>query len=152
MHCRIKIKILDERIGTIFDMPHYATNGSAGLDLRACVHESVVINPLESVLIGSGIAIHICDQQLAGIILPRSGLGHKHGLILGNSVGLIDSDYQGEIKISCLNRSSVPYTINPGDRVAQLVIIPVLQACFEVTDDFTNTVRGNDGFGSSGIY
>lgn len=146
----IQVKIVDERIGTQFPLPKYATAGSAGLDLCACVAESVSIRPGTTKLIPSGIAIHIEDHNLAAVIIPRSGLGHKHGIVLGNLVGLIDSDYQGQIMVSCWNRGQEAYTINPGDRIAQLVIVPVVQADFEIVDKFDPTARGAGGFGHSG--
>lgn len=146
----IQLKILDQRIGTEFPLPQYATKGSAGLDLRACTQEKLIIAPNTTELIPTGIAIHIADQNLAAVIIPRSGLGHKHGLVLGNLVGLIDSDYQGPVMISCWNRSNEPFTINPGDRIAQLVIVPISRAAFEIVNDFTESERGTGGFGSSG--
>ncbi|MCK4608045.1 MAG: dUTP diphosphatase [Gammaproteobacteria bacterium] len=146
----IQVKILDNRIGNQFPLPQYATAGSAGLDLRACVDGSLTILPGKTELISTGIALHIADQHTAAIIIPRSGLGHKHGLVLGNLVGLIDSDYQGPLMVSCWNRSDLPFTINAGDRIAQLVIVPVLHAEFEVVTDFEPTVRGDGGFGHSG--
>ena len=146
----IQVKILDERIGTEFPLPQYATKGSAGLDLRACVAEPAIIKPNAAELIPSGIAIHIEDHNLAAVIIPRSGLGHKHGLVLGNLVGLIDSDYQGQIMISCWNRGQEEFTINPGDRIAQMVIVPIVQAEFEIVDEFEPTARGAGGFGHSG--
>lgn len=146
----IQLKILDARIGDIIPMPTYATSGSAGLDLRVCMDESLQIAPGETVLLPTGLAIYIADPQLAAVILPRSGLGHKNGIVLGNLVGLIDSDYQGELKISCWNRGHDHFTVQPGERIAQLVFIPVVQAAFEVVNDFTQTDRGEGGFGSSG--
>lgn len=147
----IEVKILDQRIGHEYPLPAYATDGAAGLDLRACIDAPLTLNPGDSQLIPSGIAIHIADPHMAGVILPRSGLGHKHGIILGNSTGLIDSDYQGPLMVSCWNRSQTAYTIQPGDRIAQLVIIPVIHATFEIVSDFANnSVRGEGGFGSSG--
>lgn len=149
---RIKLKILDERIGREFPLPHYATDGAAGLDLRACLDAPLTVQPGETHLIPSGVAVHIQDQQLAAMILPRSGLGHKHGLVLGNLVGLIDSDYQGQIFISCWNRSSLAYTIEPGERIAQLVVVPVVHASFDVVDDFSETSRYEGGFGHTGRH
>ncbi|HVV67440.1 MAG TPA: dUTP diphosphatase [Gammaproteobacteria bacterium] len=146
----IQLKILDPRIGTEFPLPAYATPGAAGLDLRACLDQAYTITPNETVLIPTGLAIHIADPHMAAVILPRSGLGHKHGLVLGNLVGLIDSDYQGALQISCWNRSTVPYTIQPGERIAQLVVIPILRAGFEVVTEFAATERGEGGFGHSG--
>lgn len=146
----IDVKILDSRIGTEFPLPAYATEGSAGLDLRACVDGPLVIGPGETKLIETGIAIHIGDPSLAATILPRSGLGHKHGIVLGNLVGLIDSDYQGPLMVSCWNRGSEVFTVEPGDRIAQLVFLPVVQAEFNVVSSFDETERGQGGFGHSG--
>ena len=147
---QIELKILDPRIGKQFPLPEYATIGSAGLDLRACIDDQMIIAPGETKLIATGFAIHIADPTLAATILPRSGLGHKHGIVLGNLVGLIDSDYQGPLMVSCWNRSQQAFTLMPGDRLAQLVFIPVVQASFEVVDDFQQTERGEGGFGHSG--
>ena len=149
---QIKLKILDSRIGSEFPLPAYETAGSAGLDLRACIDEELIIAPGETLLIPTGIAIHIADPTLAATILPRSGLGHKHGIVLGNLVGLIDSDYQGPLMISCWNRSEHKFTLTAGDRLAQLVFIPVIQASFEVVDSFQQTDRGEGGFGHSGKH
>ncbi|MDF1760950.1 MAG: dUTP diphosphatase [Coxiellaceae bacterium] len=146
----VQVKIIDSRMGTEFELPAYATDGSAGLDLRACIDAPVVLQPRQPQLISTGIAIYLESPQLAAMILPRSGLGHKHGVVLGNSVGLIDSDYQGPLMVSCWNRSSEPYTVNPGDRIAQLVVVPVLQAQFNVVEEFEQTERGEGGFGHSG--
>ena len=146
----IQIKILDPRVGDTIALPSYATPGSAGLDLRVCIDEPLQIAPQETVLLPTGLAIYIADSSLAAVILPRSGLGHKHGLVLGNLVGLIDSDYQGELKLSCWNRSQEHFTVNPGDRMAQLVFLPVVKAAFVVVDAFTESSRGESGFGSSG--
>ncbi|MFM2477147.1 dUTP diphosphatase [Celerinatantimonas sp. MCCC 1A17872] len=148
---QIELKILDPRVGQEFPLPSYATTGSAGMDLRVCLDEPLTLNPGQCELLPTGLAIHIKDLNLAATILPRSGLGHKHGLVLGNLVGLIDSDYQGELKISLWNRSNTPYTIEPGERVAQLVIMPVVQAQFSVVNDFDETERGTGGFGHSGV-
>lgn len=148
----IQLKILDSRIGDTIPLPAYATHGSAGLDLRVCINEPIQIAPQETVLLPTGISIYIADPKLAAVILPRSGLGHKHGIVLGNLVGLIDSDYQGELKISCWNRGVEHFTINPGERIAQLVFIPVVQAAFEIVDEFIESARGEDGFGSSGRH
>ncbi|CAM3374260.1 dUTP diphosphatase [Legionella longbeachae] len=148
----IQLKILDSRIGDTIPLPAYATQGSAGLDLRVCINEPIQIAPQETVLLPTGISIYIADPKLAAVILPRSGLGHKNGIVLGNLVGLIDSDYQGELKISCWNRGVEHFTINPGERIAQLVFIPVVQASFEIVDDFTESDRGEGGFGSSGRH
>lgn len=150
MEQAIQIKILDPRIGDTIALPEYATAGSAGLDLRVCIDEPIQIGASETVLLPTGLAIYIADPNLAAVILPRSGLGHKHGIVLGNLVGLIDSDYQGELKVSCWNRNQEHFTINPGDRIAQLVFLPVVQAHFTVVDQFTQTDRGEGGFGSSG--
>lgn len=150
MEQAIQIKILDKRVGNSIELPSYATPGSAGLDLRVCIDEPLQIAPSETVLLPTGLAIYIANPELAAVILPRSGLGHKHGIVLGNLVGLIDSDYQGELKISCWNRNSEHFTINPGDRIAQLVFLPVVRAAFSVVESFTETSRGEGGFGSSG--
>jgi dUTP pyrophosphatase len=147
---RIQLKILDQRLGNSFPLPSYATQGSAGLDLRVCIDESLQIAPQETVLLPTGLSIYIEDPNLAAVILPRSGLGHKHGIVLGNLVGLIDSDYQGELKISCWNRNQEHFTVHPGDRIAQLVFLPIVQASFTVVDAFTQSSRGESGFGSSG--
>ncbi|KTD71290.1 dUTP diphosphatase [Legionella tucsonensis] len=146
----IQLKILDSRIGDTIPLPTYATHGSAGLDLRVCIHEPIQIAPQETVLLPTGLSIYIADPKLAAVILPRSGLGHKNGIVLGNLVGLIDSDYQGELKISCWNRGIEHFTVNPGERIAQLVFVPVVQAAFEIVEAFTETSRGAGGFGSSG--
>lgn len=147
MH-RIDIKILDARLHD--SPPQYATPGSAGLDLRACVAESLTIEPGQTVLVPTGMAIHLADPGLAAMILPRSGLGHKHGIVLGNLVGLIDSDYQGELMVSVWNRGQSSFALNPLDRIAQLVIVPVLQVAFNVVEDFDASLRGEGGFGSTG--
>ncbi|MGY8871408.1 MAG: dUTP diphosphatase [Pseudomonadales bacterium] len=147
---KIQVKILDDRIGQTFPLPNYATPGSAGLDLRACLDQALTLEPGETELIPTGMAIHIEDPSLCAMILPRSGLGHKHGIVLGNLVGLIDSDYQGQLFVSCWNRGNASFTMEPGERIAQLVLVPVVQADFEVVDDFTDTERGAGGFGSSG--
>jgi len=146
----LKVRILDARIGKEFPLPAYATAGSAGLDLRACLDASFVLTPGRSELIPTGLAIHLDDPGLAAVVLPRSGLGHKHGIVLGNLVGLIDSDYQGQLMVSVWNRGLEPFTIQPGDRIAQLVVVPVVQVDLEVVDDFTATARGGGGFGHSG--
>ncbi|MGA9852236.1 MAG: dUTP diphosphatase [Gammaproteobacteria bacterium] len=148
----VKVKILDQRIGREFPLPHYATSGSAGLDLRACLKESWVLKPGETLLIPAGIAIHIGDPSYAAMLLPRSGLGHKHGIVLGNLVGLIDSDYQGEILVSCWNRGRETFTVQPGERIAQMVIVPVAQAKFEIVTEFAESERGAGGFGHSGRH
>jgi dUTP pyrophosphatase len=152
MSRKIQLKILDARLGNEFPLPQYETTGSAGIDLRACVTEPLEIKPSDVHLIPTGIAIHIADKSLAATILPRSGLGHKHGIVLGNLIGLIDSDYQGPLMISCWNRGNSVYTINPGERIAQLVILPVLQAEFEVVSEFGESQRGQGGFGSTGQH
>ena len=147
---KIKLKILDSRIGDDFPLPSYATDGSAGVDLRACVDQTTSLLPGQTQLIPTGIAIHIDDSNLAAVILPRSGLGHKHGVVLGNLVGLIDSDYQGPLMVSAWNRGQTEFTINPGDRIAQLVFVPVVQANFEVVHEFSSSQRGEGGFGHTG--
>lgn len=147
---KIQIKILDRDIGTVYPLPQYATDGSAGLDLRACLKHDLTLKPGDTELIPAGIAIHIADASYAAIILPRSGLGHKHGIVLGNLVGLIDSDYQGQIMISCWNRGVEAFTIQPGERIAQLIIVPVVHANFEVVTDFSISKRGEGGFGHTG--
>ena len=146
----LKVRVLDPRIGREFPLPAYATGGSAGLDLRACVDAPLVLAPGQAQLIPTGLSIWVEDPGLAAVILPRSGLGHKHGIVLGNLVGLIDSDYQGPLMVSCWNRGAEPYTVQPGERIAQLVIVPVVQVEFEVVDEFVATERGAGGFGSSG--
>ena len=146
----VELKILDPRLGADFPLPQYATGGAAGLDLRACLDAPLTLAPGAVALIGTGFAIHIADPGLAAVLLPRSGLGHKHGIVLGNLVGLIDSDYQGEVKVSCWNRGAAPFTVEPGERIAQLVLVPVVQARFEVVDEFTPTARGAGGFGHTG--
>jgi dUTP pyrophosphatase len=147
---RLQVRILDARIGRDYPLPQYATAGSAGVDLRACIDAPLQLNPGDTQLIPSGIAIHLEDPGHAAIVLPRSGLGHKHGIVLGNLVGLIDSDYQGQIFVSCWNRGAISFTIQPGERIAQLVVVPVLQVEFDVVNEFTASERGADGFGSSG--
>lgn len=146
----IELKILNPKIGTEIPVPAYATEGSAGLDLRACIDQELIINPGQVELINTGIAIYMRDPNLAATILPRSGLGHKNGIVLGNLVGLIDSDYQGELKISCWNRSDSAYTIKPAERIAQLVFMPVIKADFQIVTEFEATNRGEGGFGHSG--
>jgi len=147
---KLQIRVLDPRIGQSIAFPAYATDGSAGLDLRACLSQPLVLEPGDTQLIGTGLAIHIADPDLAALILPRSGLGHKHGIVLGNLVGLIDSDYQGELMVSCWNRGQTRFTVEPGERLAQLVLVPVVQAEFEVVDEFDSSHRGTGGFGSTG--
>jgi dUTP pyrophosphatase len=148
----IEYKVLDPRIGTEFPLPEYATSGSAGMDLRACLDDGLILNPGETTLIPTGIAIHIGDPGLAAVILPRSGLGHKHGIVLGNLVGLIDSDYQGQLFISCWNRGKDSFTIQPGERIAQLVFVPVVQVTLQQVDTFDQSHRGEGGFGHSGTH
>ena len=152
MECSIQMRILDQRLGTEFPLPEYATIGSAGLDLRACVEAPLSIKPGVTELIPTGMAIYLADPSLAATILPRSGLGHKHGIVLGNLVGLIDSDYQGPLMVSCWNRSDVEYVIKPGERIAQLVIVPVVRAKFQRVETFEQSERGEGGFGSSGQH
>ena len=147
---RVRLKVLDPKIGKEIALPRRSTDGSAGVDLRACLAEPLTLPPGECDLIRTGIAIHLEDPGLAALILPRSGLGHKHGIVLGNLVGLIDSDYQGELLISCWNRGSEPFRIEPGERIAQLVIVPVVQADFEVVESFAESARGAGGFGHTG--
>lgn len=146
----IQLKILDSRIGTDFPLPEYATTGSAGVDMRACIEAPLEIEPGETHLIPTGIALHIQDSDVAAMLLPRSGLGHKHGIVLGNLVGLIDSDYQGQVFVSCWNRGNDSFTIQPGDRIAQMVFVPVLRAEFETVASFEESARGEGGFGHSG--
>lgn len=152
MEHTIQLKILDPRIGEQMPLPNYATQGSAGLDLRACIDEPFELEPGATTLINTGLALHIGNPNVAATILPRSGLGHKHGIVLGNLVGLIDSDYQGPLMVSCWNRGQATYVIEPGERIAQLVIVPVLRANFEVVSEFSDTDRGEGGFGSSGKH
>ncbi|MDD2739362.1 MAG: dUTP diphosphatase [Methylomonas lenta] len=149
---KIQLKLLDPRLGKSIDLPSYATHGSAGLDLRACVDQTTILQPGESTLIPTGLAIHIADPHLAAVLLPRSGLGHKHGIVLGNLVGLIDSDYQGQVFVSCWNRSNKAFTIEIGERIAQMVFVPVVQAEFECVTEFNTTQRGSGGFGHSGRH
>jgi dUTP pyrophosphatase len=151
MH-KIELKILDPRVGREFPLPEYATDGSAGLDLRACIDDEISISPGETELIPTGIAIHIGDPGLAAVILPRSGLGHKHGIVLGNLVGLIDSDYQGQLFVSTWNRGQQSFQLKPGERLAQLVFVPVVQVGFEIVDEFDQSDRGEGGFGHSGRH
>jgi dUTP pyrophosphatase len=146
----LKVRILDARIGKEFPLPQYATGGSAGLDLRACIDAPVLLEPGKSELLPTGLSISVEDPGLAAVILPRSGLGHKHGVVLGNLVGLIDSDYQGPLMVSVWNRGREPYTVQPGERIAQLVVVPVVQVDLEVVEDFAATARGTGGFGHSG--
>ncbi len=147
---KVQLKILDPRVGQQFPLPEHATDGSAGVDLRACLDDTLEIAPGQTELIPTGISVYIEDPGLAAMILPRSGLGHKHGIVLGNLVGLIDSDYQGQLFVSCWNRGSKPYALEPGERLAQMVIVPVVQAEFEVVEDFVESARGAQGFGHTG--
>jgi dUTP pyrophosphatase len=146
----LKVRVLDPRLGKEFPLPAYATSGSAGLDLRACIDAPVVLAPGHAELVPTGLAIHLDDPGLAAVLLPRSGLGHKHGIVLGNLVGLIDSDYQGQVMVSVWNRGGAPFTIQPGERIAQLVVVPVVQVELEVVESFEQSARGAGGFGSSG--
>jgi dUTP pyrophosphatase len=146
----VDLKILDPRVGKSIPLPHYATDGSAGLDMRAVIDDAITVSPGETVLVPTGIAIHVGDPSLAAVLLPRSGLGHKHGLVLGNLTGLIDSDYQGQVFISCWNRGSKAYDIQPGERIAQMVFVPVEQVRFNVVENFDESERGAGGFGHSG--
>ena len=147
---QLQYRLLDARLGDLFPLPAYATDGSAGLDLRAMVEAPLTLNPGDTELLPTGLAIHIGDAGYAGMILPRSGLGHKHGIVLGNLVGLIDSDYQGQLMVSCWNRGSSAFTIEPGERIAQLVIVPVMQVALTQVDEFDDSARGEGGFGHSG--
>jgi deoxyuridine 5'-triphosphate nucleotidohydrolase len=149
---KIQLKILDARLGKEFPLPHYATDGSAGMDMRACLDAPLELAPGATALIPTGLAIHVEDTGLAAVLLPRSGLGHKHGIVLGNLVGLIDSDYQGQVLVSCWNRGSEPFTINPGERIAQMVIVPVVRADFEIVEEFVASERGAGGFGHTGRH
>jgi len=149
---KVQLKILDPRLGTDFPMPDYATDGSAGMDLRALLDAPLTLAPGKTELLPTGMAIHVADPALAAIILPRSGLGHKHGIVLGNLVGLIDSDYQGQLFVSCWNRGDSRFTIEVGERIAQLLFVPVVRARFEVVDDFEDSARGAGGFGHTGRH
>jgi dUTP pyrophosphatase len=149
---KIQLKLIDPRLGETIDLPNYATSGSAGLDLRACLEENISISPGETVLIPTGLAIHIDDPSLAAVLLPRSGLGHKHGIVLGNLVGLIDSDYQGQVFVSCWNRSQKSFDIAIGERIAQMVFVPVVQVAFEQVEQFSSSERGSGGFGHTGKH
>lgn len=151
MNKAIQLKILDERLSKQFDLPDYATDGSAGMDLRACVEKQTKVTAGETVLIPTGISIYIADPGLAAIILPRSGLGHKHGIVLGNLTGLIDSDYQGPLMVSMWNRSDKDFMVEPGDRVAQLVFVPIIQVAFDIVDEFNTSERAEGGFGHTGV-
>jgi dUTP pyrophosphatase len=150
MRQRVKLRILDPRIGRELPLPQHATPGSAGMDLRACLDAPLTLAPGEAQLVSTGVSIYVEDPGLAALLLPRSGLGHKQGIVLGNLVGLIDSDYQGPLMVSCWNRGAAPFTVQPGDRIAQMVIVPVVQVDFEVVPEFTASARGAGGFGSSG--
>ena len=149
---KIQLKILDSRLGDTIELPDYATSGSAGLDLRACLDENITLNPGETVLIPTGMAIHIDDPSLAAVLLPRSGLGHKHGIVLGNLVGLIDSDYKGQLFVSCWNRGQTPFEIVIGERIAQMIFVPIIQVSFEHVEEFTSSERGSGGFGHTGRH
>jgi len=146
----IQLKILDSRIGGDYPLPDYATDGSAGMDLRACLDQPLNLDPGQTELLPTGIAIHISDPGLAAVLLPRSGLGHKHGIVLGNLIGLIDSDYQGQLYVSCWNRGNEPFTVEPGERIAQMIFVPVVRAGFEVVEEFVDSNRGAGGFGHTG--
>jgi dUTP pyrophosphatase len=146
----IQLKILDPRIGSEYPLPDYATDGSAGMDLRACLDETLILEPGQTELLPTGMAIHIADPGLAAMLLPRSGLGHKHGIVLGNLIGLIDSDYQGQLFVSCWNRGHSAFTIEPGERIAQMIFVPVVRAGFEVVEEFVDSDRGAGGFGHTG--
>ena len=146
----VELKILDARVGDAYPLPHYATDGSAGLDMRACIDEPLTVSPGETVLVPSGLAIHVADPGLAAVLLPRSGLGHKHGIVLGNLTGLIDSDYQGQVFVSIWNRGSKAYDIDPGERIAQMVFVPVERVEFRVVEMFEDSSRGDGGFGHTG--
>ena len=148
----LQVRILDARLGREFPLPAYATDGSAGLDLRACLEAPLLLAAGKAELIPTGLAIHLGDPALAAVILPRSGLGHRHGIVLGNLVGLIDSDYQGQLMVSCWNRATEPFTIRPGERIAQLVVVPIVQVQLEVVTDFAASARGAGGFGHSGQH
>jgi dUTP pyrophosphatase len=147
---KLQVKLLDNRIGNEIPLPHYATDGSAGLDLRACLNEDILLKPGQTELIPTGLAIHLENPGYAAMLLPRSGLGHKHGIVLGNLVGLIDSDYQGQLMVSCWNRGQTDYTVKVGERIAQMVIVPVVQTEFEIVEEFEATERGGGGFGHTG--
>ncbi|MEJ2344101.1 MAG: dUTP diphosphatase [Gammaproteobacteria bacterium] len=149
---KVQLKVLDPRIGRDFPLPDYASHGAAGMDLRACIDEPLAIAPGQTHLIPTGLAIHIGDPTLAAVLLPRSGLGHKHGIVLGNLVGLIDSDYQGQLFVSCWNRGTDSFTIQVGERIAQMVFVPVVRAAFEVVAEFEDSVRGEGGFGHTGRH
>lgn len=147
----IQLKILDSRIGNEFELPNYATNGSAGMDLRACVDQDTTVAPGQSVLIPTGLSIYVADPSMAAVLLPRSGLGHKHGIVLGNLTGLIDSDYQGPLMVSLWNRGDAEFTVHPGDRIAQMVFVPIIQAEFNIVEEFAASDRASGGFGHTGV-
>jgi len=151
MSTSIQLKILDSRLGKEFDIPDYATNGSAGMDLRACIDQPTTLTPGQTLLIPTGMSIYVADPTLAAVLLPRSGLGHKHGIVLGNLTGLIDSDYQGPLMVSLWNRGDAAFTVEPGDRIAQMVIVPIVQAKFEIVDEFNVSDRASGGFGHTGV-
>ncbi len=148
----IQLKILDSKIGNELPLPEHATEGSAGVDLRACLDQPLTVKPGETHLVGTGIAIHIADPGFAAMLLPRSGLGHKHGIVLGNLVGLIDSDYQGELKVSCWNRGDTEFVVKPGERICQMIIVPVVQTEYEIVEEFDESDRGAGGFGHTGTH
>ena len=148
---KVKVKILNKLIGNEIPIPKYETKGSAGLDLRACIKDKLILQPGKTEMIPMGFAMHLEDEKLAALVVPRSGLGSKHGIVLGNLVGLIDSDYQGELMVPAWNRSEIDFEIHQGDRIAQMIIVPVMQANFEIVEEFTQTARGAKGFGSSGL-
>jgi len=152
MKQKIQLKILDPRIGNEFPLPDYATEGSAGMDLRACLDDAVELAAGETFLMPTGLSIYVADPNYAAMLLPRSGLGHKHGIVLGNLVGLIDSDYQGQLFVSCWNRGSASFTVQPGERIAQMVIVPVIQAEFDIVEEFDDSTRGAGGFGHTGRH